>query len=231
MFERFTDSARDAVVHAQDEARQLDHDRIGTEHILLALLRGRDTVAARALESLGVSIDAVREQVQAASVSSGSPDTHLPFTPRGKKVLELALREALQLHHNSIASEHILLGIVRDGGGAAVRILERLGAQVDDVRAAVMGLLPDTPDERPIGAATPIERRVSATMGFSMSMAAEQTGDDPRCARCNADVSENLRARSVAVTLESAEPTPGWVTLLWCGVCGGVLGVVPASLG
>jgi ATP-dependent Clp protease ATP-binding subunit ClpC len=122
MFERFTDRARQVVALAQEEARMLNHDYIGTEHILLGLIHEGDGVAARSLESLGISLDAVRQQVQEI-IGRGqqAPSGHIPFTPRAKKVLELSLREALQLGHNYIGTEHILLGLLREGerGGRA----------------------------------------------------------------------------------------------------------------
>jgi ATP-dependent Clp protease ATP-binding subunit ClpC len=122
MFERFTDRARRVVVLAQEEARMLNHNYIGTEHILLGLIHEGEGVAAKALESLGISLDAVREQVQEI-IGQGqqAPSGHIPFTPRAKKVLELSLREALQLGHNYIGTEHILLGLIRRQGQRAGR--------------------------------------------------------------------------------------------------------------
>jgi len=122
MFERFTDRARRVVVLAQEEARMLNHNYIGTEHILLGLIHEGEGVAAKALESLGISLDAVREQVQEI-IGQGqqAPSGHIPFTPRAKKVLELSLREALQLGHNYIGTEHILLGLIREGARQARR--------------------------------------------------------------------------------------------------------------
>ena len=120
MFERFTDRARRVVVLAQEEARLLNHNYIGTEHILLGLIHEGEGVAAKALESLGISLDAVRGQVEEIIGQGGSaPSGHIPFTPRAKKVLELSLREALQLGHNYIGTEHILLGLIREGEGVA----------------------------------------------------------------------------------------------------------------
>jgi hypothetical protein len=120
MFERFTDRARRVVVLAQEEAKMLNHNYIGTEHILLGLIHEGEGVAAKALESLGISLDAVREQVQdIIGQGQQQPTGHIPFTPRAKKVLELSLREALQLGHNYIGTEHILLGLIREGEGVA----------------------------------------------------------------------------------------------------------------
>jgi ATP-dependent Clp protease ATP-binding subunit ClpA len=142
MFERFTDRARRAVALAQDEARMLDHGWIGTEHILLGLIHEGEGVAAKALESLGISLDAVRQQVE-EFVGRGqqAPSGHIPFTPRAKKVLELSLRESRQLGHNYIGTEHILLGLIREGDGVAAQVLVVLGADLDRVRRQVIELL------------------------------------------------------------------------------------------
>jgi ATP-dependent Clp protease ATP-binding subunit ClpC len=142
LFERFTDRARRVLVLAQEEARLLNHSFIGTEHILLGLIHEGEGLAAKALESLGISLEAVREKVEetigpAGSAPTGSP----PFTPRAKKVLELSLREALQLGHNYIGTEHMLLGLVREGEGVAAQVLQSLGADLPRVRQQVIQLL------------------------------------------------------------------------------------------
>src|SRR6187401_646286 len=138
MFERFTDRARRVVVLAQEEARLLNHSYIGTEHILLGLIHEGEGVAAKALESLGISLEAVRSQVEEIIGQGGSsPSGHIPFTPRAKKVLELSLREALQLGHNYIGTEHILLGLIREGEGVAAQVLVKLGADLNRVRQQV----------------------------------------------------------------------------------------------
>src|SRR5690606_14177719 len=132
MFERFTDRARRVVVLAQEEAKMLNHNYIGTEHILLGLIHQGEGVAAKALESLGISLDAVREQVQdIIGQGQQQPTGHIPFTPRAKKVLELSLREALQLGHSYIGTEHILLGLIREGEGVAAQVLVKLGADLN----------------------------------------------------------------------------------------------------
>jgi ATP-dependent Clp protease ATP-binding subunit ClpA len=138
MFERFTDRARRVVVLAQEEARMLNHNYIGTEHILLGLIHEGEGVAAKALESLGISLEAVRQQVEEI-IGQGqqAPSGHIPFTPRAKKVLELSLREALQLGHNYIGTEHILLGLIREGDGVAAKALDALGISLDTVRQQV----------------------------------------------------------------------------------------------
>ncbi|HTU04598.1 MAG TPA: Clp protease N-terminal domain-containing protein, partial [Trebonia sp.] len=142
MFERFTDRARRVVVLAQEEARMLNHNYIGTEHILLGLIHEGEGVAAKALESLGISLEAVRQQVEEI-IGQGqqAPSGHIPFTPRAKKVLELSLREALQLGHNYIGTEHILLGLIREGDGVAAQVLVKLGADLNRVRQQVIQLL------------------------------------------------------------------------------------------
>jgi len=142
LFERFTDRARRVVVLAQEEARLLNHNYIGTEHILLGLIHEGEGVAAKALESLGISLEAVRSQVEEIIGQGGSsPSGHIPFTPRAKKVLELSLREALQLGHNYIGTEHILLGLIREGEGVAAQVLVKLGADLSRVRQQVIQLL------------------------------------------------------------------------------------------
>src|SRR6201989_378121 len=141
MFERFTDRARRVVVLAQEEARMLNHNYIGTEHILLGLIHEGEGVAAKSLESLGISLEGVRSQVEEI-IGQGqqAPSGHIPFTPRAKKVLELSLREALQLGHNYIGTEHILLGLIREGEGVAAQVLVRRAADLNRVRQQVIQL-------------------------------------------------------------------------------------------
>ena len=142
MFERFTDRARRVVVMAQEEARMLDHTYIGTEHILLGLVREGEGSAAKALESLGISLDTVRQQVEEI-IGRGqqAPSGHIPFTPRAKNVLQLSLSEAVQLGHDYVGTEHILLGLLREGEGVAAQVLVRLGAELDRVRQQVIQVL------------------------------------------------------------------------------------------
>jgi ATP-dependent Clp protease ATP-binding subunit ClpC len=143
MFERFTERARRVVVHAQEEARELNHNYIGTEHLLLGLMREQESAGARALQELEISQDAVREQVvQIVGRGKQAPSGHIPFTPRAKKVLELSLREALQLSHDYIGTEHILLGLIREGEGVAAQVLTNLGGELSRVRAKVIELIP-----------------------------------------------------------------------------------------
>jgi ATP-dependent Clp protease ATP-binding subunit ClpC len=143
MFERFTDRARRVLILAQDEARDLNHAFIGTEHILLGLIREGDGVAAKAMDALGVQGDVVRAKINALTELAINPSSDSPpFTPRAKKVLETSLREALQLGHSYIGTEHMLLGLVRQGDGVAVRVLNDLGVEMSDIRAQVFKLMP-----------------------------------------------------------------------------------------
>jgi ATP-dependent Clp protease ATP-binding subunit ClpC len=150
VFERFTERARQVVVLAQDEARGLRHDYIGTEHLLLGLLREDEGIAARVLESLDIAIEEVRAQV-ARIVGQGDEATsgQIPFTPRGKKVLELSLREALSLGNNWIGTEHLLLGLARENEGVAARILLDFGADAEKIRNAVIEALSGARPPRP----------------------------------------------------------------------------------
>ena len=153
MFERFTDRARRVVVLAQEEARLLNHNYIGTEHILLGLIHEGEGVAARALESMGISLESVRSQVvEIIGQGAQAPSGHIPFTPRAKKVLELSLREALQLGHNYIGTEHILLGLIRVGVGVAAQVLQKLGAELHKVRQTVIQLLSGAQGDEPSSA-------------------------------------------------------------------------------
>jgi ATP-dependent Clp protease ATP-binding subunit ClpA len=148
MFERFTDQARRVVVQAQEEARTLGHNYIGTEHILLGLLIEREGLAAQALSTLGVSLDTAREQVvEIAGAGTGQLSKHVPFTPRTKKVLELSLREAQRLGDDHIGTEHILLGLIREGDGVGARILQRQGASLDRVEEQVLATVRTAPAE------------------------------------------------------------------------------------
>jgi ATP-dependent Clp protease ATP-binding subunit ClpC len=142
MFERFTRRARQVVVLAQDEARTLNHNYIGTEHLLLGLLREEEGVAARVLSALDIGIDEVRAQV-ARIVGHGDEMSagQIPFTPRAKRVLELALREAVAMGHNYIGTEHILLGLARENDGVAARILLDFGTDAEEIRNEVIRVL------------------------------------------------------------------------------------------
>jgi ATP-dependent Clp protease ATP-binding subunit ClpA len=147
MFERFTDRARRVVVLAQEEARMLDHNYIGAEHILLGVIHEGQGQGARALTELGVSLSEVRQQIEEL-IGRGqqAPSGHIPFTPRTKKVLELSLREALQLGHNYIGTEHITLAILREGENVAAQVLVRTGVDLNQVRLQVIKLLGPGPE-------------------------------------------------------------------------------------
>ena len=185
MFERFTDRARRVVVLAQEEARMLSHNYIGTEHILLGLIHEGDGIAAKALESLGVSLEAVRAQVEEI-IGQGqqAPSGHIPFTPRAKKVLELSLREALQLGHNYIGTEHILLGLIREGEGVAAQVLHKLGADLNRVRQQVIQLLSGYQGKEQQTAGTAPEAAPSSSLvldqfGRNLTQAAKEGKLDP----------------------------------------------------
>ncbi len=185
MFERFTDRARRVVVLAQEEARMLNHNYIGTEHILLGLIHEGEGVAAKALESMGISLDAVRAQVEEI-IGQGqqAPSGHIPFTPRAKKVLELSLREALQLGHNYIGTEHILLGLIREGEGVAAQVLVKLGADLNRVRSTVIQLLSGYQGKEAVTQGGPAEGNASTStvldqFGRNLTVAAREGKLDP----------------------------------------------------
>jgi ATP-dependent Clp protease ATP-binding subunit ClpC len=185
MFERFTDRARRVVVLAQEEARMLNHNYIGTEHILLGLIHEGEGVAAKGLEALGISLEAVRSQVEEI-IGQGqqAPSGHIPFTPRAKKVLELSLREALQLGHNYIGTEHILLGLIREGEGVAAQVLVKLGADLNRVRQQVIQLLSGYQGKEPAAQGGPTEGTPTTSLvldqfGRNLTQAAREGKLDP----------------------------------------------------
>ena len=199
MFERFTDRARRVVVLAQDEARSLEHNYIGTEHILLGLIREGEGVAAKALEMANISLEGVRNQV-IEIIGKGENDSkdHIPFTPRAKKVLELSMREALQLGHNYIGTEHILLGLIREGEGVANQVLTNLGADLGSIRQNVIHLLSGYPgasqDEtggETVGVGTGTQKpqksgsAILDQFGRNLSEAARENKLDPVIGRIN----------------------------------------------
>jgi ATP-dependent Clp protease ATP-binding subunit ClpA len=200
MFEKFTDRARRVIVLAQEEARMLDHNYIGTEHLLLGLIHEGQGVAARALESLGVSLDAVRQNVEEI-IGRGqeAPSGHIPFTPRAKKVLELSLRESQMLGHDYIGTEHILLGLIREGEGVAAQVLVMLGADLNRVRQQVLQLL---------GGRTPGEAGEPESGGPRETAAGGLAGAEPgvRVVGSPAQIAEILaRLRSMDARLASVE--------------------------
>ena len=192
MFERFTEKARRVVVYAQEEARMLNQNYIGTEHLLLGLIREQDGIAAKALESLNISLEDVHAQVEDL-IGKGTfvPTGHIPFTPRAKKVLELSLREALQLGHNYIGTEHILLGLIREGEGVAAQVLLNLGADLESVRSAVIQLLsghygkPAEPGEERRGAGAGGSGAMLEEFGRNLTRQAREGKLDPVIGRAN----------------------------------------------
>jgi hypothetical protein len=215
MFERFTDRARRVVVLAQEEARHLDHNYIGTEHILLGLIHEGEGVAARALTELDISLEAVRTKVQ-EMIGHGdeAPSGHIPFTPRAKKVLELSLREALALGHNYIGTEHILLGLIREGEGVAAQVLIELGGSLDRVRQQVIQILANASQlqAEQVGG---MQSRISQQQ--AMAMVAGGPGvyqDEPaELVRVVPVAREVHREAGMRVVLISLEIWSGWIDL------------------
>ena len=220
MFERFTDRARRVVVLAQEEARLLNHSYIGTEHILLGLIHEGEGVAAKALESLGISLEAVRRQVEEiVGQGHAAPTGHIPFTPRSKKVLELSLREALQLGHNYIGTEHILLGLVREGEGVATQVLVQLGANLSGVRQTVIQLMSGWTESAASSGGEEIGV-FTETVGSSVETVAD---DAPTCPNCFASLDETL---AVKIFEKTADDEPFSVKIAYCRRCGVALGAV-----
>ena len=220
VFERFTDRARRVLTFAQEESRLLNHSFIGTEHILLGLIREGDGVGALALRSLGISFQAVRDKVQetigtAGTVPNGSP----PFTPRAKKVLELALREALQLNHSYVGTEHILLGLVREGEGVAATVLVSLGADLPRVRQAVNSLM--SGDQEVAGG------HRSADAHHAPGHASPSR--EPRCPGCGGDVTEAARFRTIVVPPDEGRADPLSMHVVYCMHCGTALHMFAAD--
>ncbi|WP_042507986.1 ATP-dependent Clp protease ATP-binding subunit [Tropheryma whipplei] len=185
MFERFTDKARRVIVLAQEEARTLSHNYIGTEHVLLGLISEGDGIAAQALESLDITLERAREGV-AELIGRGQNATsgHIPFTPRAKKVLELSLREALQLGHNYIGTEHILLGILHEGEGIAAQVLVNMGAELPAIQQRVMHLLEDGREQEPVSVGPSESGKISGSQildqfGRHLTRAAKEGKLDP----------------------------------------------------
>jgi Clp amino terminal domain, pathogenicity island component len=216
MFERFTDRGRRVVVLAQEEARLLNHNYIGTEHILLGLIHEGEGVAARTLTALDISLEAVRAQVEEiVGQGQSAPTGHIPFTPRAKKVLELSLREAMNLGHNYIGTEHILLGLIREGEGVAAQVLLKLGAGLDRVRQVVVQLLAGYAGGRP-GEQAPLgPLRISgqaATAGVTGGPGLYQ--DEPaELVRVVPLAREVFRGSGFRVVLISLELWSGWLDL------------------
>jgi ATP-dependent Clp protease ATP-binding subunit ClpA len=204
MFERFTDRARRVVVLAQDEARLLNHNYIGTEHILLGLIHEGEGVAAEALESLGISLDAARQQVEEI-IGHGqqAPSGHIPFTPRAKKVLELSLRESLQLGHNYIGTEHILLGLIREGDGVAAQVLVRLGAELNRVRQRVIQLIHARPPRE--GAPGPEVQARLDVVEVRLAVLEHRVGTGPESSDLDEQIAQVCREKESAVDAQDFE--------------------------
>ena len=202
----------------------LNHNYIGTEHILLGLVRERDGIAARALESLNISLEAVRRQVEEIiGQGQAAPTGHIPFTPRAKKVLELSLREALQLGHNYIGTEHILLGLIREGEGVAAQVLQKLGADLNRVRQTVIQLLSGYvagAEVRKVEGGAEMEVEPAPEIAPTAVPAAE---DAPMCANCFAALDETLAVKAMETTLEGERLS---VKIAYCSRCGVALGAV-----
>jgi ATP-dependent Clp protease ATP-binding subunit ClpA len=214
MFERFTDRARRVLVLAQEEARMLQHNHIGPEHILLGLTLEDTGPAARALQSLGISLEVVREQVkEIIGRGTEAPRSgHIPFTPRAKKALELTMREAMQLGSNSIAPEHILLGLIRVGEGPAAEVLTGLGASLDAVRQQVIGLLgTGQPVKRP-GQAGGVKRKQLAqvlerldAMDSRLSALEQRVGTGPDVRDLDREIRQIRRDKEHAIEAQEFE--------------------------
>jgi ATP-dependent Clp protease ATP-binding subunit ClpC len=220
VFERFTDRARRSVVLAQAEARMLNHNYIGTEHLLLGLVSAGEGVAFEALKTLGVSTTDVRAQVRLiVGEGQAAPTGHIPFTPRAKKVLELALREALQLGHNYIGTEHILLGLIREGEGVAAQVLETLGADLGRARQTVMQLLSGWTE---VAEASGGEE-TGAYVEVTASPVEAIVDDAPTCPNCFGALDETLAVKVLETTAESETLS---VKIAYCTRCGVALGAV-----
>jgi hypothetical protein len=211
VFERFTDRAREALVFAQEEARLLNHSFIGTEHLLLGVLHLEDTLGAKALESLGIRLSAAREKVEEIiGMSGASPSASPPFTPRSKRALELTLREAMQLAHSQIGTEHIILGLVREGNGVASTVMIDLGADLPLVRQTVIQLISEHPENYP----DPSNRSVEA-----------------RCPRCQVSLAQGARFSTIDVFTDQPNSTEAIsIDVVYCSQCGTTLHVVGSDL-
>jgi ATP-dependent Clp protease ATP-binding subunit ClpC len=219
VFERFTDRARRVVVFAQEEARMLDHNSIGTEHLLLGLIQEGEGVAARALDAMGISLEDARRDVEEI-IGKGQdvPIGHIPFTPRAKKVLELALREALQLGHNYIGTEHILLGLVREGEGVAAQVLQKRGADLARVRETVVELLPGSSES---AGRSPRRRRGRRIFEEEPTVFPVSAEDFPTCPSCSAPLAETMTVKVLEVTIDEQTAK---VKVAYCSRCGTAVG-------
>jgi ATP-dependent Clp protease ATP-binding subunit ClpA len=210
VFERFTDRARRVVVLAQEEARIFNHNYIGTEHILLGLIREDGGVAAKGLKSLGISVDAVRQQVEEIiGIGEQEPSGHIPFTPRAKKVLELSLRESMQLGHEYIGTEHILLGLIREGDGVAAQVLVKLGADLNRVRQQVIQRVHGFQGEDEAGSVRAVQRpgllwRVGA-IERRLSVVEQRIGTRPDLHELDQQIAQVRRDKQAAIDSQDFE--------------------------
>jgi ATP-dependent Clp protease ATP-binding subunit ClpC len=224
VFERFTDRARRVIVLAQEEARMLNHNYIGTEHVLLGLIHEGEGIAARALGSLGISLDSVRDEIteiigQGQSVPAG----HIPFTPRAKKVLELSLRESIELGHNYIGTEHLLLGLLAEGEGVGAQVLAKMGATLTSVRSEVLKLLEGYVGKEAVSMAG--GGRVETVTREPPSTEAEPA-DWPVCPRCRRPLEETVGYRVLDVPAAAGESEARAVAFAFCQRCGTWLGTI-----
>jgi ATP-dependent Clp protease ATP-binding subunit ClpC len=223
VFERFTDRGRSVLILAREESLALNHSLIGTEHLLLGLIHEGEGVAAKALDSLGVELQAARQLVLDSfpmeTESAGPMDTEAgpsgspPFTPRARKVLELSLREALQLGHSYIGTEHILLGLVREGEGVGAQVLQSLGVELPLVREQVVVLLSGYQGPR-------VRDSTAANPGKTSG---------PKCGVCSADLTETARYRSMTIPPDNPQLPPITLKAVYCVQCGAVLGKFKAE--
>jgi ATP-dependent Clp protease ATP-binding subunit ClpC len=217
MFERFTDRSRRVVVLAQDEARMLNHDYIGSEHILLALIREGGGVGAQALETLGITEEAVRQQVEeiVGPGQAGPQRGHIPFSPRGKKILQLSLREAIALGHGYIGTEHILLGLIREDDGVAIRVLNGLGVDQNRVRQQVIRLVSARRiQEEPAAGRTAGrgKRKLLAelrgrldSLDWRLSVLEQRVGTSPGLAQLDQEITQAGREKESAIEAQDFE--------------------------
>lgn len=226
MFERFTEKARRVVILAQEESGELGHDHIGTEHLLLALIREEDGIAAQALNETGITLDDTRKKVEEL-VGQGEPEPkrrsgkrprqHVPFTSRAKKTMELALRESMGLGHNYIGTEHLLLGMLSLGEGRGSETLAELAADPAQLRENLLKLT------RAHAEAPRMEFR---EVELEMREGGARESLTPRCSRCDAELSETAAVSTMEVPAEKGMGFTWTVTFVFCGRCGTSLGVI-----
>jgi ATP-dependent Clp protease ATP-binding subunit ClpC len=225
VFERFTEKARRVVILAQEESRELGHDHIGTEHLLLALIREEDGIAGQALSEAGITLDDARKKVEEL-VGRGEPEPkrrsgkrwrrHVPFTARAKKTMELALRESLGLGHNYIGTEHLLLGMLSLGEGKGSETLAGMAADPAELRENLLKLTRAEADS------PRIEFR---EVEFEMREGESREIGSPRCPRCDAELSETAALQTMDVPHGGGEGART-VTIVFCGRCGASLGLL-----